>query len=88
MFLYSGGHVNDNEKSPLQTAKRKIIEETGLNRFKQLKLSENEQIPIYIDTHLIEYNERLNLPAQPILKKILFYWHYESILFSIQSIHF
>lgn len=63
MFLYPGGHVNDNEKSPLQTAKREIIEETGLNRFKQLKLSENEQIPIDIDTHLIGYNERLNLPA-------------------------
>ncbi len=62
MFLYPGGHVNDNEKKPLQTAKREIIEETGLNRFKQLKLSENEQIPIDIDTHLIEYNERLNLP--------------------------
>lgn len=63
MFLYPGGHVNDNEKSPLQTAKREIIEETGLNKFEQLKLSENEQIPIDIDTHLIEYNERLNLPA-------------------------
>ena len=47
----------------MQTAKREIIEETGLNRLKQLKLSENEQIPIDIDTHLIEYNERLNLPA-------------------------
>jgi len=63
MFLYPGGHVNDNEKSPFQTAKREIIEETGLNRFEQLKLSENEQTPIDIDTHLIEYNERLNLPA-------------------------
>lgn len=62
MFLYPGGHVNDNEKSPLQTAKREIIEETGLNSFKQLKLSENEQIPIDIDTHLINHNERLNLP--------------------------
>ena len=38
MFLYPGGHVNDNEKSPFQTAKREIIEETGLNRFEQLKL--------------------------------------------------
>ena len=63
MFLYPGGHVNDNEKSPLQTAKREIMEETGLSNLKQLKLSENEQIPIDIDTHLIEYNERLNLPA-------------------------
>lgn len=29
-------------KKPLQTAKREIIEETGLNRFEQLKLSEND----------------------------------------------
>ena len=39
------------------------MEETGLSNLKQLKLSENEQIPIDIDTHLIEYNERLNLLA-------------------------
>lgn len=63
MFLYPGGHVNDNEKSLLQAAKREIMEETGLSNLEQLKLSENEQIPIDIDTHLILYNERLNLPA-------------------------
>jgi len=63
MFLYPGGHVNDNEKSPLQSAIREIMEETGLSNLEQLKLSENEQIPIDIDTHLIGYNERLNLPA-------------------------
>lgn len=63
MFLYPGGHVNDNEKSPLQAAKREIMEETGLSNLEQLKLSENEQTPIDIDTHLIEYNERLNLPV-------------------------
>lgn len=61
MFLYPGGHVNDNEKSPLQSAIREIMEETGLSNLEQLK--ENEQIPIDIDTHLIGYNERLNLPA-------------------------
>ncbi len=63
IFLYPGGHVNNNEKSPLQTAKREIMEETGLKNLEQLKLSENKQIPIDIDTHLIEYNERLNLPT-------------------------
>ena len=61
--LYLGGHVNVNEKNPLQVVKREIMEETGLSNLKQLKLSENEQIPIDIDTHLIEYNERLNLLA-------------------------
>ena len=41
IFLYPGGHVNNNEKSPLQTAKREIMEETGLKNLEQLKLSEN-----------------------------------------------
>ncbi len=62
MFLYPGGHVNNNDKSPLQAAKREIMEETGLNNFEQLKLAKNELIPIDIDTHLIKYNDRLNLP--------------------------
>lgn len=63
MFLYPGGHANSNEKSPLQIAKREIMEETGINNLEQLHISENEQIPIDIDTHFIEHNERLNLPA-------------------------
>ncbi len=62
MFLYPGGHVNNNDKSPLQAAKREIMEETGLNNLEQLKLAKNELIPIDIDTHLIKYNDRLNLP--------------------------
>lgn len=62
IFLYPGGHVKNNEKSPLQAAKREIVEETGLSCLKQLKLSDNELIPIDIDTHLIKYNKRLNLP--------------------------
>ena len=60
IFLYPGGHVNNNE-DPLQVAKKKIIEETSLNNLKQLKLSGNELILINIDTHLIKYNQRLNL---------------------------
>lgn len=62
LFLYPRGHINSNEKDPLQTAKREIAEETGLKHLEQLKLLEDEQIPIDIDTHLIQYNERLNLP--------------------------
>ncbi len=62
MFLYPGGHVNSNDKNPLEIAKREIMEETGLNNLKQLKLTTNELIPIDIDTHLIKSNDRLNLP--------------------------
>lgn len=41
----------------------RIYEETGLKNLKQLMLSENELVPIDIDTHLIEFNKRLNLPS-------------------------
>lgn len=62
MFLYPGGHINENDKIPLQATKREIFEETSLKFLKQFILSENELIPIDIDTHLIQYNKRLNLP--------------------------
>ena len=62
MFLYPGGHVDNNDINPLTASKREILEETGLKNLEQLKLSENELIPIDIDTHKIGYNERLNLP--------------------------
>lgn len=62
MFLYPGGHINKKDKNPLQAAKREIFEETDLKFLKQFIISENELIPIDIDTHLIQYNKRLNLP--------------------------
>lgn len=62
MFLYPGGHVDLNDKNPLESSKREIAEETGLSNLEQLKVSEDELIPIDIDTHIIGYNTRLNLP--------------------------
>ena len=62
MFLYPGGHINDDDKNPLCAAQREIKEETGLDGLKQLTLSTNELIPIDIDIHKINYNRRLNLP--------------------------
>lgn len=62
MFLYPGGHVDNNDVNTLTAAKREIAEETGLNDLEQLKVSDNELVPIDIDTHKIGYNERLNLP--------------------------
>jgi len=62
MFLYPGGHVDSNDVNTLTAAKREIAEETGLNDLKQLIVSDNELLPIDIDTHKIGYNERLNLP--------------------------
>ena len=60
MFLYPGGHIESNDVNPLYASKREILEETGLNDLEQLKVSNNELIPIDIDTHMIDYNERLN----------------------------
>lgn len=62
MFLYPGGHVDSNDVNTLTAAKREIAEETGLNNLEQLIVSDNELMPIDIDTHKIGYNERLNLP--------------------------
>lgn len=61
-FLYPGGHIDSSDINPLFAAKREILEEANLDNLKQLKLSENELIPVDIDTHKIRYNERLNLP--------------------------
>ncbi len=78
MFLYPGGHINNDDNTPLCAAKREIKEETGLDNFEQLNLSENELIPLDIDTHLIEYNERLSLPE---------HYHFEfRYLFTIDKI--
>lgn len=61
IYVYPGGHIESGE-SILEAAKREIIEETGLRNFKQIKITDNESVPIDIDTHLIGYNEKLNLP--------------------------
>jgi len=62
MFVYPGGHIDKEDLNPLDAAKREVIEETGIHELELLKVSNNELIPIDIDTHIISYNERLNLP--------------------------
>ena len=62
MYLYPGGHIDSNDKNPLYSSRREILEETGLSELEQLKIFENELIPIDIDVHKVNYNERLNLP--------------------------
>lgn len=61
MYLYPGGHSEITDKTPLDTAKREIEEETGLNNLKLVSQSENI-IPLDIDTHKIPYDEKRNLP--------------------------
>ena len=62
MFLYPGGHIDKDDINLLYAVRREILEETGLKHLEQVKLTKNELIPIDIDIHKINYNERLNLP--------------------------
>lgn len=62
MYLYPGGHINIDDKNPLEAAIREVKEETGLIKFEQFETCNDKLVPIDIDTHEIGYNERLNLP--------------------------
>ena len=62
MFLYPGGHIDKEDKNPLEASIREINEETGLKNIIEFTISNNELVPIDIDTHLIDYNRRLDLP--------------------------
>lgn len=62
MYVYPGGHVDLNDINPLTAACREVNEETGLNDFEQLKIMDDQLVPIDIDTHIVRRNERLNLP--------------------------
>lgn len=62
MYVYPGGHVDSNDINPLTAASREVIEETGLKKIEQLKITEDQLIPFDIDTHIVKRNERLNLP--------------------------
>lgn len=62
MYLYPGGHIDSTDINILSGARREVLEETGLSNLKYLNISDNELIPLDIDTHKIKYNERLDLP--------------------------
>lgn len=62
IYLYPGGHIDSSDNNPLVTARREVFEETGLDNLEQLKIDEDDLVPVDIDTHLIPYNERLELP--------------------------
>ena len=62
MYTYPGGHIDLCDANPLVAAIREVKEETGLMDFEEVNIARNELVPVDIDTHLISYNERLNLP--------------------------
>ena len=62
MYLYPGGHIDENDINTLEAAKREIKEETNLENLNELKIFDDDLIPFDIDTHIIPYNENRNLP--------------------------
>ena len=82
MYLYPGGHVDNNDNTILSAAEREVKEETGLVDFKLLELTKNKMVPIDIDTHRIGYNERLNLPEH-----FHFDFRYLFVIDKISDIH-
>ena len=62
LYVYPGGHIDATDNTILDTAKREIKEETGLENLELFKLTDDEMVPLDIDKHRIRYNERLNLP--------------------------
>lgn len=62
MYLYPGGHCTEKDKNPLETAKRELLEETGLKNYKIVSFSA-EFIPIDINIHEIPSNLIHNMPS-------------------------
>ena len=63
MLLCPGGHMDSNDANPFVTAKREAKEETGIDDLKLLKIANDEKlVPFDIDTHIVKFNQRLNLP--------------------------
>lgn len=62
IYTYPGGHIDKEDKNPLEASKRETKEETGIDKFEVKSISDDKLIPIDIDIHQITYNERLNLP--------------------------
>lgn len=61
-YIYPGGHFISADKTPLDAAKREVLEETGIKNFQIKKVCENELVPFDIDIHEISYNKLLDLP--------------------------
>lgn len=61
-YVYPGGHVDAKDKNIFEAAKREVKEETGLDNFQNINIDNDKLVPMDIDIHHVEINERLNLP--------------------------
>ena len=63
MYLYAGGHLEKCNKTPLDRAVLELIEESGISKAKNLPVCKDDVlIPIDIDTHIIPFNAKYNMP--------------------------
>lgn len=60
-LLQPGGHIQAEDVTPLDAAKREIVEETGLNSLEHIPYHADVIVPVDIDIHLIGKTE--SLPA-------------------------
>ena len=77
-WLQPGGHVEKEDQTILETAKREIFEETGLKDLELINFFENKEIPFDINTHYIPENPNKNMPEH--------YHHDFRFLFTIDKI--
>lgn len=59
-FLQPGGHSELSDNTILDTAKREIKEETGLENLENVNIAIDENVPIDINTHFIPANPKKN----------------------------
>jgi len=68
MYLQPGGHVDPDEQSLLDAARREIREETGLEAIDHVPTWNDPAIPFDIDSHYIPPNPRKGEPE---------HWHHD-----------
>lgn len=59
-FIQPGGHVELSDNEIIDTAKREILEETGLKNLKSVNISLDKNVPLDINSHVIPKNENKN----------------------------
>ncbi len=62
MYTYLGMYIDLCDVNSLVVAIRKLKEKIESMNFEKVNIAKNELVPVDINTHIISYNARLNLP--------------------------
>ena len=57
-FLQPGGHVEKDDSEMISTAKREILEETGIKDLESVSISDDVNVPFDINSHFIPANPK------------------------------